>query len=167
MDIGRVTGYGIGKNKEGEVNTLLLQVEVSEPDDVQTIELFKSGGLDYNPPTNATVIVLSVTDALQIAVAVNDGVAPESEPGEIEIFSVAEYAGEKKARMKFFTDGKAKINDGGPAAARVGDQIQITPVTDPALFTWFAAVGTATGTTPPTSITGKITSGSGTVEIGD
>jgi hypothetical protein len=167
MIIGRVTGFEVGKNKEGDDESLLLQVELSEPDDVQTVELFGSGGRDYNPPTNSTVVVISIADAMQIAVAVNDGITPESEPGEVELYSVDKYAGSKKAKLKLLTDGVAKINDGGPAAARVGDEIQITPETDPAVFTWFAAVGTATGTTPPTSMTGKITTGSDTVEIGD
>lgn len=167
MIIGRVTGYEVGLNKEGEEDALLLQVEMTESGDVQTVELYGSGGRDYNPPIDSTVIVLPIADAMQIAIAVNDGIKPESEPGEVEIYSVDEYGGSKKACVKCFVDGILKLNTGGPAAARVGDEIQITPLTDPVLFAWFAAVGTATGTTPPTSITGKITSGSGTVEIGD
>ncbi len=174
MDIGRVTGYEIGKNKEGEVDVLLLQVEISEPDDVQTVELYQSGGRDYNPPTNSTVIVIPIADALQIAVAVNDGITPESEPGETEIYSVDEYAGSKQAKVKLFTDGICKINNGGPAAARVGDEIKSVPAEIPdAFWTWVAAVtayinGIAPGTLVlPTEIVGEITTGSGTVEIGD
>lgn len=168
MDIGRVTGYEIGKNKEGEVDVLLLQVEISEPDDVQTVELYQSGGRDYNPPTNSTVIVIPIADALQIAVAVNDGITPESEPGEAEIYSVDEYAGSKQAKVKLFTDGVCKINDGGPAAARVGDEIKSVPGIPPdAFWTWVQAVSTALSLTPPTQIVGEITTGSGTVEIGD
>lgn len=167
MIIGRVTGYEIGTNKEGEEDSLLLQVEMTETDDVQTVELYGSGGRDYNPPIDSTVIVIPIADALQIAVAVNDGITPESEPGEAEIYSVDEFGGSKQAKVKCFTDGKLKLNDGGPAAARIGDEIKSTAIEDPALFAWFAVVATATGTTAPTSITGKITSGSNTVEIGD
>jgi hypothetical protein len=175
MDTGRVTGYEIGKNKEGEIDTLLLQVEISEPDDVQTVELYGSGGRDYNPPTNSTVIVLSIADAMKIAVAVNDGIVPESEPGEAELYSVDEYGGEKKARVKVFTDGKCKINEGGPAAARVGDEVKSVadPLSLDSFWTWVAGVtayinGIAPGTlTLPTEIVGEITTGSESVEIGD
>lgn len=175
MDIGRVTGYEIGKNKEGEIDVLLLQVEISEADDVQTVELYGSGGRDYNPPTNSTVIALPIAEALKIAIAVNDGITPESEPGEVEIYSVDEYEGEKKAKVKLFTDGKCKINNGGPAAARVGDEIKSVsnPISLDAFWTWVAGVtayinGIAPGTLVlPTEIVGEITTGSGTVEIGD
>lgn len=173
MIIGRVTGYEIGKNKEGEEDSLLLQVEMTETNDIQTVELFGSGGKDYNPPTDARVVVLSIADAMQIAVAVNDGVTPESEPGEDEIYSVEEYGGPKKARLKCFTDGKLKLNEGGPAAARKEDEIQSTAAEDSAFWAWVidisARVATLSGTplTAPTSLTGKITEGSDTVEIGD
>jgi hypothetical protein len=165
MIIGRVTGYEIGKNKEGETESLLLGVELTEPEDIQTVELYRHAGVDYNPVNDSTVIVIPIADALQIGVAVDDGITPESEPGEYEIYSSDNDA--KKAKVKCLINGKVKINDGGPAAARVGDEIQVTPVTDPALFTWFAAIAAFTSTTAPTSITGTITSGSGTVEIGD
>jgi hypothetical protein len=173
MIIGRVTGYEIDKNKEGDEDSLLLQVELTESNDVQTVELYGSGGRDYNPPTDSTVVVIPIADALQIAVAVNDGIAPESEPGETEIYSVDKFAGEKQASVKCFTDGKVVLNFEGPAAARVGDEIQITPATDPALFAWINAVTAALGALgqpvapAPLSATGVITSGSGTVEIGD
>lgn len=53
------------------------------------------------------------------------------------------------------------------AAAREGDDIEISSTTDPAFYTWLSAVGTATGAgAPPDPITGRISSGSGGVEIG-
>lgn len=171
MEIGYVTGYEVGKSKENDTDTIILHVEMSEVDDIQTVELFGSGGRDYNPPTGASVVVLSVADAMQIAIAVDDGLTPESLPGEDEMYSTDGV--EKKARVKCFTDGVLRFNLGGPAAARVGDEIQVTPVTDPKVFVWINAVTAALGVLgqpvapAPTSITGKITSGSGSVEIGD
>jgi hypothetical protein len=175
MDNGRVTGFQIGKNREGEVDCLLLQVEVSEPDDIQTVELYGSGGRDYNPPTNSTVVVIPIHQALQIAVAVNDGIVPESEPGEVELYSVDGYAGSKKAKLKLFVDGICKINNGGPAAARVGDEVKSFPTVPPDSFwTWVVAVSAAINSlvgpgtvTVPSAVVSEITSGSGTVEIGD
>ena len=52
-------------------------------------------------------------------------------------------------------------------AARLGDSITITPVSDPVFFTWLTAVASETGVSPaPVSITGKISSSSSTVSIG-
>ncbi len=167
MMIGRVTGYEIGTNKEGEEENVLLQVEMTEEDDIQTVELYGSGGRDYNPPTNATVIVIPIADALQIAVAVNDGITPESEPGDAEIYSVDKYGGSKQAKVKCFKDGRVKLNNGGKGAARKEDEIQSTPVEDPTFWTFLASVGAALSLTAPQSLTGKITGGSDTVEIGD
>jgi len=168
MLIGRVTGFEVGKNRENEDDdVILLQVEMEEDGDIQTVELFGSGGRDYVPPIDSKVVVLDVSDAMQIAVAVSDGVTPDSDEGEIDLYSVEQFGGPRKARVKLLANGSLELNNGGPAAARVGDTIKVDATTDPALFAWFAAVGTATGTTPPTSITGKITTGSGTVEIGD
>lgn len=167
MLIGRVTGFEIGQNQDGDEDVLLLQVEMTESDDVQTVELFNPGGRDYNPTTNSQVIVLPISDALQIAVAVSDGITPESEPGEVEIYSADSYGGSKKAKIKWLVDGTLKLNEGVKAAARVNDSIRIDATTDPAFFTWLGTVGSFIGTPPPTTITGKIVSGSATVKIGD
>jgi hypothetical protein len=52
-------------------------------------------------------------------------------------------------------------------AARKEDEITITAVTDPAFFSWMSAVASAAGgPSPPSSITGKISSGSTGVKIG-
>lgn len=166
MIIGRVTGYEIGKNKESETNSLLLQVELTESKDIQTVELFRHAGVDYNPVSDSIVIVLPIADALQIGIAVDDGITSESEPGEYEIYSSVN--GEKKARIKCFLDGKVKLNGGGLAAARVSDEIKSTVSVPPDTFwTWVQAVSTVLSLSPPTQIIGEITKGSNTVEIGD
>jgi len=70
------------------------------------------------------------------------------------------------------TDGQVVrlLGASGPGseefAARQNDEITVDATTDPALFSWFNAVATATGTTAPTSITGKISGGSTEVKIG-
>ena len=82
----------------------------------------------------------------------------------------------KRARIK--TDKplvmdaeKIVMQGGGPAAARKGDQIQSTMADDTAFWTWIsAAAGALAGlgvvVPAPSSLSGKITEGSQTVEIG-
>ena len=82
--------------------------------------------------------------------------------------------------VSFETDGplavtaeSVSINGTGKGAARVGDAVQITSESDGAFWTWLSAASTALQSLAAvpvfagTSITGEITEGSETVEIGD
>ena len=66
---------------------------------------------------------------------------------------------------------KIVMQGGGSAAAREGDQVQSTMADDSAFWTWVSAAGSAlsglgVAAPVPISLTGKITAGSATVEIG-
>lgn len=52
-------------------------------------------------------------------------------------------------------------------AARLNDDVLISVVSDPVFLTWITAVGSALSIPAPTSISGKISSSSDTVRIGD
>ena len=73
--IGIIKGRRIGKNRDGDKNVLLLQVEIIENEDARTIEIFSSG--DFNPANGTRVYICDVTDSYQIAVATSDGLTPE------------------------------------------------------------------------------------------
>lgn len=107
--IGRVTGYEVGKNKDGEKDVLLLQVEISEPDDVQTVELFRQAGTDYNPPNDSRLFILQVDPSWKIAVACDDGITPATLPGEHEIYGI-DANGNKVSRAKCTNDGNLELN---------------------------------------------------------
>jgi uncharacterized Zn-binding protein involved in type VI secretion len=53
-----------------------------------------------------------------------------------------------------------------PAAARVGDDVTISALSDPAFIAWLQAIGAYTSIPAPATVTGKISSGSNTVKIG-
>lgn len=114
--IGRVTGYQVAKNKDGENNVLLLQVEISEPDDVQTVELFRHAGVDYNPPSGSRVFVLQIDPSWKIAVACDDGIEPTSLPDEYEIYGSAN--GAKVSRVKCDREGNVECNGDDDNAVR-------------------------------------------------
>lgn len=78
MRIGRITDSKIGKNKDGDKNVRLLTVEISDPDDLQTVELINDAGEDNNPPIDSNVIILNLGDSWPVAVAVDDGVEPDA-----------------------------------------------------------------------------------------
>jgi hypothetical protein len=108
LRIGKIRGYEVKKNRDGSAEVLLLQVEVTDPDDIQTIEFYQAAGQDSNPPLDSLVAFLSVGNAWKIALGANDGIVPDSEPGEHKIYSSA--SGIIKAFLKLFKTGLAQLS---------------------------------------------------------
>lgn len=162
-EIGRITGGNIELNRDGDTPGRVLSVELSAADDVQSCELFTQAGDDTNPPDGSMCLVVTVSDALKIVVAVVDGLEPEVEKGEREFYSQED--GKKKARVKLTLDGKVVHNEGERLVARKDDEILLTPETDPEFFVLMAAVAALVGLDPPTKVTGKITEGTDEVLV--
>ena len=100
---GRVTGYKIGKNRNGDHDVLLLQVQFSNSADVQTVELPLMSGEDTNPPLGSKVWVESIGEAYKVALAIDDGIAPEKLSGEKKYYSSS--GGVIKAFIEFLVSG--------------------------------------------------------------
>lgn len=164
IQIGRITGTTVETNRDSDDPGRMLQVELTDPTDVQACELFAQAGDDNNPPNDAMCIVLTVSDALKIVVAVTDDLEPECAQGEREIYSQAD--GKKKARVKLTKDGIVIHNEGGRQVARNGDEVKSDITVDQAFWTWVSAVSTALGITPPpTTLTAKIADGTDEVLV--
>ncbi len=117
--VGIVRGRRIGKNRDGDKNVLILQVEIIDGEDTRSIEIFSSG--DFNPANGTRVYICDVTDSYQIAVATSDGLTPEVEPGEIEIYSTDNPVTAKQARIYLNTDGEIILNQGTKSAVNYVD----------------------------------------------
>ena len=50
---GKVLSSEVAANKDGDTDVRLLTVELSDSDDIQTIEYYDDGGGDYRPPGGA------------------------------------------------------------------------------------------------------------------
>lgn len=87
IDIGTVKGEEITVNKDGEDNVRLLQVELSNPDDLQTIEQMRQPGDDSPPQPGARVLVVDLGPSYRVAIAFDDGVEPSALPGEKYMYS--------------------------------------------------------------------------------
>lgn len=116
MKSGIVTGREVKKNKDGENDVLLLQVEITDSEDVQTIELVTQAGQDINPPDGSIVFINKVGDAWKIAVAVNDNIAPSMNEGEQKIYS--SNSGGIQAFINFLNTGILEINGNSDFAVR-------------------------------------------------
>lgn len=117
--IGVVTGRRISKNRDGDKDVLILQVELITGEDTRSIEIFSSS--DFNPANGTRVYICNVSDSYQIAVATSDGLTPESEPGEVEIYSTDNPVTSKQARIYLNKDGEIILNKGTKSAVNYVD----------------------------------------------
>lgn len=119
--VGKIKGYEIGKNRDGVTNVRLLQVEISDPSDIQTVELFNDDGVDSLPPLNSFVVIQKAGNAWKLATAVNDNIAPDSTllHGEKKIYS--SDAGIIKGFITFLKTGILRINGKNDYAVRYNE----------------------------------------------
>ena len=117
--IGIVTGRRVGKNRDGDKDVLILQVSLIDNEDTRSIEIFSSS--DFNPANGTRVYICNVSDSYQVAVATSDGLTPEVEPGEIEIYSTDNPVTTKQARIKLNKDAEIIFNEGTDFAVRFSE----------------------------------------------
>ena len=86
--LGTIRGREITKNKDGTTPRVMLQVEMTSPDDIQTVELVTPPGMDVNPIDGSLVYIQTVGESYLIGFAFNDGVHPNMETGEKSIYAI-------------------------------------------------------------------------------
>jgi hypothetical protein len=104
----------------------LLSAELSDPNDLQTVELYTQSGEKYNPPDGAKLFVVEAGKSWKIAVACDDGVAPnpDMQQGERELYSIAN--GARKAKIYLAADGKIEFeNDNCKIAVNNDGKIEV------------------------------------------
>lgn len=117
---GRVTGRQTEKNKDGVDTVRLLQVVVTDRDDVQTVQLVSQTGEESNPPDGSAVVLVPAGPALKLAVATFDRVAPDLAVGGKRIYSTAADGQTVMAEVRLDPDGTI-------TARNPGATITITP----------------------------------------
>lgn len=122
MVTGLVKGSEIKKNRDADKKSLLLQVQITNPDDIQTIEAFLGSGEDFNPPDNSRIVYIAAGNAFKIAVAIDDGVEPaeDLEKGERELYST-DNGGGRKATHRLKKDSTHVFNGGEDYAVRFSE----------------------------------------------
>ena len=87
MITGIVTGYEIGPNQNGTKDVVLLQVRITDKDDIQKVELMTNPGNESIPSLGARVTILQAGPSWKIAIAASDNITPDVEAGEKKIYS--------------------------------------------------------------------------------
>lgn len=166
---GIVKGYSVKKNRDSDQQVLMLQVEVSGPDDTQDIEYMSHAGDDHIPPVDSIVTILQAGSSWKIAIASNDTQDFDSSLDEGERIV---YNKTKSTTVKWKNDGSLEIettNDVTVVGDVVADGISLKTHqhlgnlgynTGPPLP---SGGGSAPPTNQPTSdSSGDVISGSGT-----
>jgi len=109
IDIGTVVGSELTTNRDGDDTVRMLQVEMTNSEDVQSIEQFRAPGDDSAPQVGARVIVLTLAPAYKVAVAMDDEVTPSASDGEKILYSF-DSGGAKQAVITLYTTGQVDIN---------------------------------------------------------
>lgn len=114
---GKITGREITTNRDGTAPRVMLQVQMTNPDDIQTVEYVSLPGQDENPINGSRVFILEVGDGYLIGFAINDGVAPAMATGEKRLYSQSD-AGDIQAFIKLLKTGIIEINGDADFAVR-------------------------------------------------
>jgi len=95
-------------NKDGALPVLTLQVQITDPLDVQAIQHDTLAGIDSNPPPGSRVAIIDL-GGYKVAISADDNVLKTSLPGEMEIYSSA--GGVKMAKVKCTAAGLVDISN--------------------------------------------------------
>ena len=115
---GKVLSSEVAANKDGDTDVRLLTVELSDSDDIQTIEYYDDGGRDYRPPDGAEVVVIDVSPSHRVAIAVDDLFESTVAKGEQELYSTDAAGTSKAATVYLKNDGTIEILDNTDFAVR-------------------------------------------------
>ena len=96
----------------------MINVELTDADDVQTVELVMDGGCGYRPPLGSKVFVSEISGSWKIVLGVDDGILQDLAEGEKEIYAVSD--GSKTSRVHCKADGVTQVNGGGGATVEFG-----------------------------------------------
>ena len=150
---GKVTGRRVGKNKDAAHSVLLLQAEITDPADIQTIELMSHAGEECNPPNGSKLTILSIGKAWRVAVGSDDRITPVAGVGEKRVYSTDSDGAAVVGQMHLHNDGQIEVKNNN-ASIDIAADGQIT-VTNPGATIAISAAGvvsiTAAGQTQITS----------------
>lgn len=108
--IGIVTGAEVKINRDGTVPGRLCQAVITDPEDVQTIEM--TGGSDeFHPPNGCRLLILEAGPDCKMVVGVDDGVAPVMEAGGKRIYSLNTGGEKVMAEVQLQPDGRIIIKN--------------------------------------------------------
>lgn len=118
--IGTVKGQETRANRNGTADVVLLQVELSNSSDIQTVQYMPLAGDDSPPMAGDLVVVIPIGPSFQVAIGIQDSVTPTMNAGERKNYS-RDSAGDIAAFINFLSDGNLELNGNAKTAVRFAD----------------------------------------------
>lgn len=115
--IGKITGLEIGKNKDSELDVVLLQVQITEENDIQTIQL-ESSNLEIIPEINDFVYINKVNDSFKIANIYETKINSDGSLTNGEARLIAKQDGAIKSFIICRVNGDVELNGNADFACR-------------------------------------------------
>ncbi|MCK5017360.1 MAG: hypothetical protein KAS32_09865, partial [Candidatus Peribacteraceae bacterium] len=84
---GIIRAQKIEVNRDGPGKVRILTVEVTEPDDTQTVQQVLFMGDDVGAVMGAIAYFAEISEAFKVAIGFDDGIEPTVEAGERKIYS--------------------------------------------------------------------------------
>ena len=117
VELGTITGQEIKENRNGGIDVRLLQVEMSNGSDIQTVQHVPMPGDDSPPQNGDMVAVLPIGPAFKVALGIQDSVVPSMNAGEKKLFS-RDSSGNIAAFINFLSGGDIELNGNAFTAVR-------------------------------------------------
>lgn len=108
LESGTIRNTAVKANRDGDNSVRMLDVEMSSPSDLQSVQLV-SIGEDYHPLPGAKVMVAQVGNAWKMAIVLDDGLRPSAGEGEKFIYSLTTAAA-LAAVIKLRNDSTMELN---------------------------------------------------------
>lgn len=112
---GTIKGFEVTTNRNSEQKVLMLQVEISGPDDIQSVEWYNPGGVQSVPMKGSKIQILQNGAGWKVAVSANDGIDFDESLNEGEKLI---YSGNQDSTIKMLADGTIEVNGKNDNAVR-------------------------------------------------
>ncbi len=129
LETGVVSGWEIKKNKDGEQPVRLLQVIISDPEDVQTVEWMGKPGEDDGLVAGMTVLIGTV-GSTKFAFAADDGLEPDAGGNEKKIYSSENGVKSAEINLRKNGDIEIKSKTGASVNLKTSGEIELNGNTD-------------------------------------
>lgn len=119
MDIGTVKKTSIETNQDSDGKIIMLEVEESEGEDLQDVQLISLSGIKSRPESGERTVILDFGGGLKISIGIEDGIETSIEEGERDFYSTS--GGIRKASIYLKKDGTLILNDGTDYAVKYNE----------------------------------------------
>ena len=115
-ELGIVTGSEVKTDLDGDKPSRILQVQISTDEDVQSVELYRMPGEDYNPSDGTKVLIIEIGTSKAAIAAADVAAVDDLAKGEREYYSDDGEA--RLATIRLDAESQVILNDGADNAVQ-------------------------------------------------